>query len=149
MTEFPETKNGGSIASEARRVGAEVRPRRSAARPARGIVLARGLRMRCPNCGAGKLLESYLKPAPSCRACGEEYGHIRSDDAAPWLTILLVGHVLVPFMVAVESTDRWPLGFSMAFWPLAAAVLTAAILPRAKALIMAIIWFERSPGSEK
>ncbi|MEQ1930512.1 MAG: DUF983 domain-containing protein [Parvularculaceae bacterium] len=120
----------------------------SANRPNRRTAYGRALRLSCPNCGRGKILHSYLKPVAACGICGEPYGHIRSDDAAPWLTILLVGHILVPVMVAVESTDRWPQGFSVAFWPIAAAALMAFILPRAKSLIMAVIWFERAPGSE-
>ncbi len=117
-------------------------------RPNRRTAFGRALRLRCPNCGRGNILHSYLKPVAACENCGEPYGHIRSDDAASWLTILVVGHILVPIMVAVESADRFPQGFSMAFWPIAAAVLTAFVLPRAKALIMSIIWFEKAPGSE-
>lgn len=117
-------------------------------RPTRRTAYGRALRLRCPNCGGGKILQSYLKPVAACSICGERYGHIRSDDAAPWLTILLVGHILVPIMFSVESADRWPQVFSIAFWPIAAVALTAFILPRAKSLIMAIIWFEKAPGSE-
>jgi uncharacterized protein (DUF983 family) len=121
---------------------------RSDNRPTRRTAYLRALRIRCPKCGGGKLLQAYLKPVANCSVCGERYGHIRSDDAAPWLTILVVGHILVPIMVAIESADRFPQGFSMAFWPIAAVALTALVLPRAKALMMAIIWFEKAPGSE-
>ncbi len=118
-------------------------------RPSRMTALARALRLQCPNCGKANLLEGYLKPVDACPSCGEAFGHIRSDDAAPWLTILIVGHVVVPFMVAVEAADIWPQTFSMIFWPAISALLAGLTLPRAKALFIGLIWFDKAPGSER
>ena len=42
-------------------------------------------------------MRSYLKQVENCAACGESFGQIRADDAAPWLTIILVGHVFLPW----------------------------------------------------
>jgi len=66
----------------------------------------RGLLGRCPCCGQGKLMRSYLKPVENCAVCGERFGQIRADDAAPWLTIILVGHIFLPlaFMVDMGTT---------------------------------------------
>lgn len=120
-----------------------------AARPRIGTVISRALLGRCPNCGRGKLFASYLKQVDRCPVCGEHYGHIRSDDAAPWLTILVVGHLLVPMIFAVERRASWPNWLSMTVWPLMALALTLAILPRAKAVFLSIIWATRAPGSER
>lgn len=114
----------------------------------RMTAVARALRLLCPNCGKAGLLQGYLKPVAACPSCSENFGHIRSDDAAPWLTILIVGHVLVPLMVAIESADIWPQTVSMIFWPALAALMAGLVLPRAKALFISLIWFEKSPGSE-
>jgi len=84
-----------------------------------------------------------------CSVCGEPLGHLRSDDAAPWLTILLVGHILVPIMVASEASDILPMAMSLLIWPAAAIILVGLILPRAKAIILGMIWFENAPGSER
>lgn len=119
------------------------------AAPSRMTALARGLQLQCPSCGKARLLRGYLKPVEACPSCGEGFGHIRSDDAAPWLTILIVGHVLVPFMVAVESADIWPQFVSIIVWPALGASMAGLILPRAKALFISLIWFEKSPGSER
>lgn len=115
----------------------------------RGAALARALRLNCPHCGKARLITGYLKPVEACPSCGESFGHIRSDDAAPWLTILIVGHVLVPVMVAVEAADIWPQFVSIIAWPLIGALMAGFLLPRAKALFIALIWFEKSPGSER
>jgi uncharacterized protein (DUF983 family) len=117
-------------------------------RPGLEMTIRRALFGRCPNCGRGKLFASYLKPVDRCAVCGERYGHIRSDDAAPWLTILVVGHIVVPIVLTVESHTAWPAWVSMTVWPLFSLALTLAILPRAKALLVSVIWFTRAPGSE-
>lgn len=110
--------------------------------------LGRALRLRCPNCGAAPLFRAYLKQVASCAACGEAYGHLRSDDAAPWLAILVTGHLVIPVVHAVESRDLLPGWASIAVWPLFALAVALAVLPRAKAVLLAILWRTKAPGSE-
>ena len=105
----------------------------------------RGLMNRCPCCGEGKLMRSYLKQVESCAACGEKLGHIRADDAAPWLTIILVGHVFLPFAFMV-NVDWMPVWAAMAMWSTCFAAIALAILPRAKALFIGVLWQTRAPG---
>jgi uncharacterized protein (DUF983 family) len=57
--------------------------------------IARGISQRCPNCGRGKLFSRYLKVEPRCRECGCDLSQFRADDGPAYLTILLVGHLLV------------------------------------------------------
>lgn len=104
---------------------------------------------RCPSCGQGKLFASYLKQVESCAVCNERFGHIRSDDAAPWLTILVVGHIAVPVVFAVERVTHWPVWVAMTIWPAFALVLGLAVLPRAKGVLLGVIWAVRAPGSER
>ena len=119
-----------------------------APRPALGTALSRAFSGKCPNCGRGALFASYLRQVKSCADCGEAFGHIRSDDAAPWLTILVVGHILVPIVLMVESRTTWPLWASFALWLPITLGLTLAILPKAKAVFLAMIWTTKAPGSE-
>lgn len=100
----------------------------------------RALGCRCPQCGTGKIFKSYLKQVDQCAACGESYGHIRADDGPAWLTILLVGHMIVPLVVEVERDSTWPMWVPMLVWPVLALVLSLMILPLAKALFITIIW---------
>lgn len=118
-------------------------------RPTLATALMRSLAGRCPNCGQGRLFAAYLKQVEECGACGERYGHIRSDDAAPWLTILIVGHIVVPLLFAVERVVAWPDWLSMTVWPLVSLVLALLVLPRAKGLFIAVLWVTRAPGSER
>jgi len=106
---------------------------------------ARALMGRCPCCGKGKLMKSYLKQVDNCAVCGESFGQIRADDAAPWLTIILVGHIFLPFAFMV-NVDWMPLWAAMGLWGACFAAIALAILPRAKALFVAVLWQTRAPG---
>ncbi len=105
----------------------------------------RSLMGRCPCCGQGKLMRGYLKQVESCAVCGEQLGHIRADDAAPWLTIILVGHVFLPFafMVNVDFLSTWTV---MLLWSACFCGIALAILPFAKRLFIGILWQTRAPG---
>jgi uncharacterized protein (DUF983 family) len=84
-----------------------------------------------------------------CGACGEPYGHFRTDDAAPWLTILLVGHMTVPIILLCELNFRLPLWTSYAIYLPLIGGLTAIMLPRCKGAIAAVMWATKAEGSEK
>ena len=42
--------------------------------------LLKGWRQKCPECGKGKLLHSYLKVNDSCSNCGLDLSGHRADD---------------------------------------------------------------------
>lgn len=106
----------------------------------RARVVLRGAMGRCPQCGKGALLHRYLKVMPACAHCGEKYGHISADDMPPWLTILIVGHLLVPEVWYVQRNFDLPLWVEQLLWPSLALVLILILLPRCKGACVAILW---------
>ncbi|MGQ9368453.1 DUF983 domain-containing protein [Azospirillum sp. A39] len=100
----------------------------------------RGFAGLCPNCGRGRLLHRYLKPVERCGHCGEPYGHLRADDAPPWMTIFIVGHIVVPLLLSVEQSYQPPMWLHFTVWPLLALVLTLLLLPRCKGIILGLLW---------
>ena len=118
-------------------------------RPSMHTALVRGALGRCPRCGQGALFRRYLKMADCCSACGEAYGHFRTDDAAPWLTILVVGHVVVPFVLIFEQALQLAIAVTLAIWLPVIILLTLALLPRCKGVIAALMWAVKAEGSEK
>ena len=76
-------------------------------------VLWRGIQKRCPKCGIGAVLTGYLKPASSCSHCGEDFSHISADDGPAWLTLLIVGHAIVPLMLVFGRDNATPAWFSI------------------------------------
>jgi len=109
----------------------------------------RGARGRCPRCGEGRLLHHYLKMVDCCAVCGEPYGHYRTDDAAPWLTILVVGHITVPFVLLAEMNFDPPLALMLAVCLPLIVGLTLFLLPRCKGVMAGILWAMQAEGSEK
>jgi uncharacterized protein (DUF983 family) len=107
----------------------------------------RAVANRCPHCGKGKLMRGYLKQVDNCAVCGESFGQIRADDAAPWLTIILVGHVFLPFAFMV-NLDWMPTWVAMLSLATVFVAISLAILPRAKMLFIGVLWQTRAPGYE-
>lgn len=117
----------------------------TAARPI-FAALWRGFRARCPGCGRGALLYRYLKVDSHCRACGEALYHQRADDAPPYVTILLVGHLVVPLILLVERQWAPPLLIDWLLWVPLTLVLTLVLLPRVKGALIALQWACRMHG---
>lgn len=110
------------------------------ARPSFLGALRRGLARRCPACGRGALLHSYLKPHESCTDCGLPFGPLRSDDAAPYFTIFLVGHIIVPLVLLSEQHIAPPVWLQLTIWLPLTVLLTLLMLPHVKGAAMAAIW---------
>ncbi len=119
------------------------------ARPPVITAVARGALGRCPRCGKGRLLHHYLKMVERCPVCGEPYGHYRTDDAAPWLTILVVGHIAVPLILICETNFTLPLAVAFAIYLPLIVGLTLLLLPRCKGVMAAMLWAMKAEGSEK
>lgn len=108
--------------------------------------IMKGLQCRCPNCGKGRLLHSYLKVVDSCSECGEDYNHQRADDGPAYLTILVVGHVIIFFLTTMwEYMRPSPLTLAITMCSLA-AVVALLVLPRFKGMIVAWQWAKRMHG---
>ena len=68
-------------------------------------LLTRGSRKTCPRHGKGPVLTGYLKPRASCSACKKDFGHISADDGLAWLTLLIIGHAVIPLMLFFGRND--------------------------------------------
>ena len=121
----------------------------SAAPPAKASEpMMRGLRGRCPACGEGRMFRKFLKVADHCPKCGEELHHHRADDFPAYLDIVIVGHVLIPIVLAVETEYAPPVLLSMTVWPLVALVATLGLLQPIKGAVVAMQWFLGMHGFE-
>jgi uncharacterized protein (DUF983 family) len=113
--------------------------RSSGARPVFGALL-RGATLTCPACGKGAMFRRYLKVADHCPRCGEALHHHRADDAPPYFTIVIVGHVVVGLVLAVEMAYRPPLWVHAALWLPLTVILTLLVLPLVKGALVALQW---------
>ena len=100
----------------------------------------RGLRRTCPACGQGRLFDGYLTVHETCDACGNDNEQYPSDDFAPYVTIFLVLHLLMPVFVIVDHTWDLPV-WQEAVVGIPAFLLAAmALLPFAKGGVIGFAW---------
>jgi uncharacterized protein (DUF983 family) len=76
--------------------------------PPLGTALGRGLLGRCPACGRGRLFNGFLRVVQECNNCGAPLGLARADDAPPYFTILIVGHIVIPAMLIMQQQSDPP-----------------------------------------
>ena len=101
----------------------------------------RGWRGRCPRCGAGALFSSFLKMQSTCPSCGLALEPFRADDAPAYFTILAVGHVIVPMVLAFEKYgEQPPLWLHALLWLPLSVALALLLLPRIKGAVIALLW---------
>ncbi len=107
---------------------------------ATGPALLRGLRGRCPNCGEGRILRSYLKIRSACEACGQDFTAARADDGPAYLTILIVGHLMAPILHLYFVRLRPEPWEMVAVFGIGCTVLSLLMLPRIKGGIVGLQW---------
>jgi len=108
--------------------------------------LAKGWRRKCPRCGKGPLLHSYLKVNDACEACGLEFHHHRADDGPAYLTILIVGHLMAPSLLAVFTTWRPEPLVLFSIFAVGCTSLSLYLLPRLKGAVVGFQWARQMHG---
>jgi uncharacterized protein (DUF983 family) len=96
--------------------------------PPLATAIGRGLRGRCPACGKGKIFRAFLKVVPECESCGAPLGLARADDAPPYFTILLVGHIVIPLLFVMERAEQPPLWVMWAIFPALTLALAVGLI---------------------
>lgn len=109
--------------------------------PAPGLatLMWRGFRQTCPRCGQSRLFGKFLKTADQCNACRQELGHIRADDFPPYLTMVVVGHIVVPLILFAERQYQPSIALHLALWLPLTGVLSFWFLPRLKGMIIGLM----------
>ena len=98
--------------------------------PPLGKAVWRGLWNRCPVCGEGKVFNGFLRVVDECPNCGAPLGKIRADDAPPYFTIFIVGHLFLPPILMIEKHYEPSTLFYLAVGlPLFALMVTLMLRP--------------------
>ena len=129
------------IEFDAAPVSAETLPRRDIK-----AAMLRGWRQRCPACGRGALYRKFLKVVETCPACGEELHHQRADDAPPYFTMVIVGHVIVGGVLALEKAVAPPSWVHLTLWLPLTVIMSLVLLPRVKGALVGLQWALRMHG---
>ena len=113
--------------------------------------LLRGTCRTCPACGRGKLFCGYLAVRPICAVCGNDNEQYPSDDFAPYVTISLVLHILVPALLLADRTWAMSSLFEGALAIPIFLVATLALLPFTKGAVIGFSWavgVTRNPAAD-
>ena len=111
--------------------------------------LTRGFAMKCPNCGKGHLFGRFLKVADHCEVCGENYTAQRADDFPAYLVIIVVGHLVVPALLAVAIAYDPPAWLQLSIWLPVTLFSALGLLQPTKGTIVALQWQTGMHGFEE
>ena len=108
--------------------------------------LKRGFRCCCPRCGQGKLFRAFLKVADRCSVCGLDFTPHRADDLPAYLVIVIVGHIVVPTALLIETDYAPPVGLQLAIYLPLTVLISLALLQPVKGAVVGLQWALRMHG---
>jgi uncharacterized protein (DUF983 family) len=111
--------------------------------------MKRGFRCRCPRCGEGKLFRAFLKVADHCSVCGLDFTPHRADDLPAYLVIVIVGHIVVPLALSIETNYSPPVWLQLAIYLPLTLVASLALLQPVKGAVVAFQWALRMHGFDE
>ena len=132
-----------TVSSQARVWPADSNP---AARRDLWSALKRGLRGRCPRCGEGKLFRAFLKVDNTCSVCELDFTPHRADDLPAYLVIIIVGHIVVPVVLWVETNYSPPIWLQMSIYLPFTFIASLVLLQPVKGAVVGFQWAQRMHG---
>ena len=109
----------------------------------------RGFCGKCPHCGEGRLFARFLKVADTCERCGQELFHHRADDLPAYLVIVVVGHLVVPAVLWVETNYAPAVWLQLAVWLPLTLFASLALLQPVKGAVVGLQWQVGMHGFEE
>ena len=111
--------------------------------------MKRGFRGRCPRCGEGKLFRAFLKVDNNCSACGLDFTPHRADDLPAYLVIVIVGHIVVPTVLMIETNYSPPVALQLAIYLPLTLILSLLLLQPVKGAVVGVQWALRMHGFDE
>jgi uncharacterized protein (DUF983 family) len=108
--------------------------------------LRRGFRGRCPRCGEGKLFRAFLKTADNCSVCGLDFTGHQADDLPAYLVIVIMGHIVVPLALIVETNYSPPVALQLSIYLPLTLFGSLALLQPVKGAVVGLQWALRMHG---
>jgi uncharacterized protein (DUF983 family) len=111
--------------------------------------MKRGFRGRCPRCGEGKLFRAFLKVDNNCSVCGLDFTPHRADDLPAYLVIIIVGHIVVPTALMIETNYAPPVALQLAIYLPFTFVASLLLLQPVKGAVVGMQWALRMHGFDE
>ena len=111
--------------------------------------MKRGFRGRCPRCGEGKMFRAFLKVDNNCSVCGLDFTPHRADDLPAYLVIVIVGHIVVPMALWIETNYAPPVCAAACDLSAVTFVASLALLQPVKGAVVGLQWALRMHGFDE
>jgi uncharacterized protein (DUF983 family) len=111
--------------------------------------MRRGFRGRCPRCGEGKLFRAFLKVDNNCSVCGLDFTPHRADDLPAYLVIVIVGHILVPIILWIETDYAPPVWLQLSIYLPVTLIASLGLLQPVKGAVVGMQWALRMHGFDE
>jgi uncharacterized protein (DUF983 family) len=111
--------------------------------------IKRGFRCRCPRCGEGKLFRAFLKVDNNCSVCGLDFTPHRADDLPAYLVIVIVGHIVVPAALMIETNYAPPVALQLAIYLPFTFIASLLLLQPVKGAVVGMQWALRMHGFDE
>jgi len=108
--------------------------------------MRRGFVGKCPRCGGTHLFRAFLKPVDRCGLCGQDWTLHAADDFPPYVSIIITGHVMAPFLIILGAMTAISLWITMSVAVVMAVVMLMGLLQPAKGAIIALQWWMGMAG---
>ena len=111
--------------------------------------MKRGFRGRCPRCGEGKLFRAFLKVDNHCSVCSLDFTPHRADDLPAYLVIVIVGHLLVPVILWIETDYSPPVWLQLSIYLPFTLIASLLLLQPVKGAVVGMQWALRMHGFDE
>ena len=92
------------------------------------------------------MMKDYLKVHDCCTNCEEEFFHHRADDGPAYLTILIVGHLMLPLLHLTFVQFRPEPLTLFGIFAVGSLGLSLYLLPRLKGALIGFQWAKGMGG---
>jgi uncharacterized protein (DUF983 family) len=111
--------------------------------------MKRGFMCRCPRCGEGKLFRAFLKVGDNCATCGLDYTPHRADDLPAYLVIIIVGHIVVPVVLWIETNYSPAVWLQLSIYLPFTFISSLLLLQPVKGAVVGFQWALRMHGFDE
>ncbi|HWJ20037.1 MAG TPA: DUF983 domain-containing protein, partial [Geobacterales bacterium] len=84
-----------------------------------------------------------------CSACGQDFTPHRADDLPAYLVIVIVGHIMVPTILLIETDYSLSTALQLSIYLPLVLVLSLVLLQPVKGAVVGVQWALRMHGFDE
>ena len=111
--------------------------------------LLRGLKLRCPSCGVGRLYRSFLKVNDTCASCSFALKDHDAADGPAYVVMCLMGVKVIALAFLLEYVVQPPMWVHMVIWLPVTILGSLVLLIFVKSLFIAVQYHYQVEGFGK